>query len=97
MVLYKERISIDNADSDVGGEDIYKERAELVLVSSSNSYSKLDLISMCVSRFSFSSALYFLLTTSSIDYCPKERVNDFDLRRLFYSKQDLKNVYCSFM
>ena len=34
---------------------------------------------------------YFLST----DYCPKENVFDFDLRRSFYSKQYFKNDCCS--
>ena len=33
-----------------------------------------------------------LLTTSSTDYCLKEKVYDVDLRRSFYSKQDLKDL-----
>jgi len=32
-----------------------------------------------------------LLTTSSTDYCLKEKVYDVDLRRSFYSKQGLKD------
>ena len=79
---------IGNADGDsnVDSKDVYKERAEPVLVSLSNSYSELDSISIYVSRSSFSLTLHFLLTISSTDYCLRERVNNFGLRRLFYSK-----------
>ena len=83
-------------DTDSGGsvynEDVYKERAESMLVSSSDSYSELDSISVYVSRSSSSPVSHFLLTTSSTNCCPKKRVHSFGLRRPFYSKQDLKDV-----
>jgi len=96
MVLYEGEKSMDDADGggSIGDEDIYKEKVEPILVSPSDSYSELDSISVCVSRSSSSPALHFLLTTSSTNCCPKKRVNSFGLRRLFYSKQDLKDAYC---
>jgi len=60
---------------------VYKGRAEPVLVLLSDSYSDDDSISVCDSR-PFSSSAY-----TTTDYCSKESVNDFDLRRSFYSKQ----------
>jgi len=75
-----------NGDSNVDGKNVYKERAEPVLVSLSNSYSKLDSISVYVSRFFSSLVLHFLLTISSTNYYLRERVNNFGLRRPFYSK-----------
>jgi len=45
------------------GDDIYRERTKLVLVSSSNLYLLLDSISISTSRPSSSSASYYLLTT----------------------------------
>ena len=71
----------DDCSGGVGGEDVYKDKAEPVLVSVSDSYSKDDSISVRDSRPSSSPAY------TATDYCPKEIVNDFDLRRLFYSKQ----------
>jgi len=86
---------VDNDGGGVGDDEVYRERVELVLVSLSDLYSELDLISVCVSKFSSSFISYFLLTTFSTDCCSKERINDFSLRRLFYFKQDLKDVCCS--
>jgi len=66
----------------IGGDsDVYKGRAELVLVSLSDSYSDDDSVLVHDNRPSSSPAY------TATDYCPKEIVNDFDLRRSFYSKQ----------
>ena len=70
----------------VGSEDVYKERTEPVLVSLSDLYSELESISISVSRPSSCPILYHLLTT--FIYCLKRTVNNFGLRRLFYSRQD---------
>ena len=59
---------------------MYKGRAEPVLVSLSDSYSDDNSVSVRDSRPSSSPAY------TATDYCPKEIVNDFDLRRSFYSK-----------
>ena len=52
-----------DSDSGMGDKDVYKERAEPVLVSPSNSYSKLDLISVGVNGPSSCSISHCLLTT----------------------------------
>ena len=78
----------DNDNSgDIGREDIYKDnREELMLASLSDSYSELEVISVSVSGpFSYPT-LYCLLTTFTTNYCLKEDVNYFNLRRSFYSK-----------
>ena len=64
---------------------MYKGRAELVLVSLSDSYSEDEEISVCNSGFS-SSPTYTITDYLSTGYCPKENVCNFDLRRSFYSK-----------
>jgi len=61
----------------------------------SNLYSELDAIFVDISGLSSCPISYCLLTTYSINYCSKERVNNFSLRRPFYSKQDLKDACCS--
>ena len=60
----------------------------------SNLYAELGAIFVGVSRPFSCPTLYCLLTTYSINYCPKEKVNNFGLRRLFYYKQDLKDSCC---
>ena len=60
-----------------------------MLDSLSDSYSELDTISVGVSEPSSCPTSYLLLTAYSINYYPKEKVNDFGLRIPFYSKQDL--------
>ena len=60
-----------------------------------DSYSELEIISISVSGPSSYLISHFLLTTSTTDYCLKKNVYDFDLRRLFYSKQDLNDTCCS--
>jgi len=68
-----------------------------VLVSSSKLYSELDSISVGVSRpFSYPTS-HCLLTISTTDYCSNWKVNNFDLRRLSYSRQDLKDTHHSFV
>ena len=61
-------------------------KAEPVLVSLSDSYSENKEISVCNSRPS-SSPTYTITDYLSTGYCPKEKVFDFGLRRLFYSRQ----------
>jgi len=65
----------------VGGVDVYKGRAEPVLVSLSDLYSEDNSISVRDSRPSSSPAY------TATNYCPNENVNDFVLRRMFYSSQ----------
>ena len=41
--------------------------------------------------------VYLTLSTDYLitNYFSNQTVNDFDLRRSFYSRQSLKNIYCS--
>ena len=82
-------ISDADSGSSVGGDDIYKEIVEPMLVSLSDSYFELDSISVHVSWLFSSSISHFLLTIFFTDCYLKKRVNNFCLRRLFYFKQDL--------
>ena len=70
----------------VGWGDIYKRSTKPVLVLLSDSYLLLESISAGISRPSSCLISYYLLTTSTTDYYLKENVNNFNLRRLFYSK-----------
>ena len=65
---------------------MYKGRAELVLFSLSDLYSEDKEISVCDSRSS-SSPTYTITDYLSTSYYPKKNICDFDLRRLFYSRQ----------
>jgi len=92
----KIRNSNNNSSGNVEEEDMYRGNGkELVLASLSDSYLELEAISVSASRPSSCLTLYYLLTTFTTDYCLKEDVNNFDLRMLFYSKQDLKDICCS--
>ena len=71
----------DGGGGGVGGEDVYSGNAEPMLDSVLDLYSEDEIILIYDSRPS-SSPVYTVT-----DYCPKEIVNDIDLRRLFYSKQ----------
>jgi len=84
---------IGEGDDSGGGVDIYKEKAEPVLVLLSNLYSKLDEISVSGSRPSSCPAYTILLTT--FYYFLSQVVCNFDLRRLFYSRQCFKSICCS--
>jgi len=76
-------------DDDCGGgnrgDEVYRGRAEPVLDSVSDSYSNDEIISVCDSRPS-SSPTYTLLTTC-LATTLKKMINDFGLRRPFYSRQ----------
>ena len=65
---------------------MYKGRAEPVLVLLSDLYSKDEEIFVCDSESSSSSA-YTTTDYLSTGYCPNGNVNNFVLRRTFYSKQ----------
>ena len=69
----------------VGGKDVYSGKTKPVLVSVLDSYSEDEEISVCDSGPS-SSPTYTITNYLSTGYCPKGKVYDFDLRRLFYSK-----------
>ena len=83
----------DRIDSD----DVYNGRAELVLDSLSDLYLLFNSISVDASRSS--SCLTWHCFTNYFDYWLlfKETVDNFGLRRPFYSRQDLKDTYCSFV
>jgi len=82
--------SDDGGGSGKGGDDVYKGRTEPMLVLLSDLYSDDDSISVCDSRPSSCPAY-----TITGYYCSNRMVNNFDLRRLFYSKQCYKNDRCS--
>jgi len=83
----------NNSSSGIGGENVYRDNEEeLVLVSLFDLYSELEAISVSASGPSSYPILHCLLTTSTTDYCLKENVNDFGLRRPFYSRQGFKNT-----
>ena len=88
--MYEGSESIGEGDVDcgggVGGVDVYNGNAKPVLDSVSDSYSEDKIISVCNSKPS-SSPAYTITDYLSTGYCPKGNVNDFDLRRSFYSKQ----------
>jgi len=67
-----------------GGGDVYKGKTEPVLVSVSDLYSEDEEIS--VGDSGPSSSPTYTLTDYLSGYCPNESVNNFDLRRSFYSK-----------
>ena len=83
----------DGGGGGVGGEEVYSGRTEPALVSVSDSYSEDKKISVCDSRSS-SSPAYTVTDYLSTDYCLKGNVNNFDLRRSFYSKQLFLRTNC---
>jgi len=76
----------DDGGGDDGGDDVYRGRAEPVLDSVSDSYFNDEIISVCHSGLS-SSPIYTLLTTCLLATALRKMINDFGLRRPFYSKQ----------
>ena len=68
-----------------GSGDVYKGKTEPALVSVSDSYSKDEEISVCDSGPSLSPT--YTITDYLSGYCPRKNVNDFVLRRMFYSRQ----------
>jgi len=88
--------SIGKGDDDgggVGGESVYSGNTEPALVSVSDSYSEDEEIS--IGDSGPSSSPTYMLTDYLSGYCPKGKVYDFVLRRMFYSKQGFKNSCCS--
>ena len=75
----------DGGGGGVGGDNVYKGRTEPALVLVSDSYSEDEEISVCDSGPSSSPT--YTITNYLSGYCPKENVNDFVLRRTFYSRQ----------
>jgi len=76
----------DDGGGGDGGDDVYRGRAEPVLDSVSDLYSDDEIISVCDSGPS-SSLTYTLLTTCLLATALRKMINDFGLRRPFYSKQ----------
>ena len=71
----------------MGGDgDVYNGRVEPVLVSLSDSYLEDEEISVCDSGPS-SSPAYIITDYLSAGYCPKEKVFNVVLRKMFYSSQ----------
>ena len=68
-----------------GSDDVYKGKTEPALVSVSDSYSEDEEISVYDSGPSSSPT--YTITDYLSGYCPKENVNNFVLRRTFYSRQ----------
>ena len=68
-----------------GSGDVYKGKTEPALVSVSDSYSEDKEISVCDSGPSSSPT--YTITNYLSGYCPKENVNYFVLRKMFYSRQ----------
>ena len=78
-------VSGDSGSGGMGGDDVYRGKTEPALVSVSDSYSEDEIISVCDSGPS-SSPTYTVTNYLSTGYCPKKNVNDFVLRRTFYSR-----------
>ena len=76
-----ESIGGDGGDSGA----VYKGKTEPALVSVLDSYSEDEEISVCDSGPSSSPT--YTITDYLSGYCPKKNVNDFVLRRTFYSRQ----------
>ena len=71
---------------DVESNEVYKGRIGLVSVSLSNLYLELESISVSTSEPSSSLIFYYLLTTYTINYCPNQIINNFVLRKMFYTR-----------
>jgi len=85
----------ENSNSGVNGKNVSRDRTELVLVLLLDLYLELEYILVSTSGSSSSPISHCLLFTYATNYGLKKNVNNFDLRRLFYSGQDLKNICCS--
>ena len=81
-----QHVGDDGGGGGDGSDDVYRGRAEPVLDSVSDLYSNDEIISVCDSGPS-SSPTYTLLTTCLLATALKKMINDFGLRRPFYSKQ----------
>ena len=75
----------DDCGGGVGGENVYRGNTEPTLVLVLDSYSEDEEIS--VGDSGPSSSPTYTLTDYLSGYCPKKNVNDFVLRRTFYSSQ----------
>ena len=84
-------IGEDESGEEVGSDEVYKDKAEPVLASSLDLYSELDSISVGASS---TLLVCFILSTDHLttDCCSQEIVNNFVLRRMFYSEWGLKDT-----
>jgi len=71
---------------DVESNEVYKGRIGLASVFLSNLYLELESISVSTSEPSSSLIFYCLLTTYTINYCPNQIINNFVLRKMFYTR-----------
>jgi len=89
-MLQREGSETSNSDDNSGSvkkNEIYNGKEEkLVLTLLSDLYSELKAIFISTSGPSSCPTLHCRLTTSTTNYCSKEEVTNFGLRRLFYSK-----------
>ena len=82
--------SEDDGRSSIGKDDVYSSKGEEpVLASLSDLYLELEIISVNINGPSSYPTLHYLLTTYTTDYCSGKNIHNFDLRKMFYSKQDL--------
>ena len=86
-------MGVDKYESggEVGSDEVYKDKTEPVLASPLDLYSELDSISVGASS---TLLVCFILSTDHLttDYYSQEIVNNFVLRRMFYSKWGLKDI-----
>ena len=82
-------VSDDNGSGGKGGNELYRGNTDPILDSLSDLYSEDDSILISDSRPSLS------LAYTATNYYLKKSVCNFVLRRMFYSKQGLKDTCCS--
>jgi len=92
-MLYCENKSINKSNKNdsnrIRGSKVYKDKEERLMLA--ELCSKLDSILVNTSRHSSCPVSHYLLTISTTDYYSNENINNFDLRRLFYSRQHFKS------
>jgi len=78
-------ISEDESGGEVDSDKVYKDKAKPVLASSLDLYSELNSISVNTSS---TLLICFILSTDHLttNYCSQKIVNNFVLRRMFYSR-----------
>jgi len=78
-------ISEDESSGEVGSNKVYKDKTKPVLASLLNLYSELNSISIDASS---TLLVCFILSTDHLttNYCSQKIVNNFVLRRIFYSR-----------
>ena len=78
-------ISEDESGEEVGSNKVYKDKTKPVLASLLDLYSELNSISIDASNILL---VCFILSTNHLttNYCSQKIVNNFVLRRIFYSR-----------